>query len=481
MSDDVRYKTDLKWILQNKNAKSVDQANNNRVSLFARQLMLMIRTKVLLEGNNKAGDLSALRIILSFPISMGDTLKNTLKEIFEAERKGVFGPKSQPLAEPVTESIAPYYQLKWKNIKIQNDNFCNIDIGGGTTDIVLTKTEAPPSSPGKNELKCFCSSIGFAGRQLWSSGGNENNIDDNGFVAYYKEFIPKIDPGVVAELEGLLNGHNIRTEDIVGLLFSKPKYKFHEIFKYNKEFKVVPLIHYAAILYYITKLAAWQDIELPRTVSFSGKGSEYLSLLFPSDADLKGFTQKMLGVFSGVKTRSDFIVERGSEPKVITAKGALHYAVEDIADDTSEDWGNDSDSGQTGNEKKLVKTEVVYKGFNNPALENVTMTYADLESNEDYYQDIIKSHIEFFDLLFGDNDLIGIINKKMEFGDFSKYKQFFIPENETLFNRGNLRDSFKSTFSRLDKAEKVTDSPFFFLLNYSLIDLSKKIANDSTN
>ena len=482
MSDHVRYKTDLKWLLQK---ASTDQLNINRVSLFAKELMLMIRTKLLLGEDHIFGDLNKVRLILSFPISMGETLKKDLTKIFEDQRIEVFGKKSLPLAQPVTESIAPYYQLKSKYNNIQNDNFCNIDIGGGTTDIVLTRTELEPGG-NSNELQCYCSSFKFAGRQLWSSGGNEYQLEENGFVAHYKDFIKRTDPGISDKLVKMLNNNTVKTEDVVGLLFSKPEYRFKDIFSDNHELKVVPLIHYASILFYISRLSAWKGIKLPRTVSFSGKGSEYLNLLFPlqhstNDSDLKGFTQRLLGIFSKEQVRSDFQVKREEEPKVITAQGALHYAVEDIKDDTDEGWGNVSDKSGITSEKKLIKRDVIFMGFQDQELEKGNYTYGDFITKQELYNDVMKSQLEFFNLLFDDLEFNNQINKKLELRDFGKYKQFFVPQDGDILNHGVLRDSFKATLANYDPTDKVDDSPFFFPLNYALIELSKSIAASAIN
>ncbi|OCX54272.1 hypothetical protein BEL04_08420 [Mucilaginibacter sp. PPCGB 2223] len=469
LSDQAMYKTDLKWLLQK---ASSDSFNINRISLFARELLLMIRTKVLLEESH--GNLKKLRIILAFPISMGETLKNKLIGIFDQQRLEVLGADALPLASPVTESIAPYYELKSKNVNIQNDNFCNIDIGGGTTDIVLTKTE---DSKDSNQLQCYCSSFRFAGRQLWSSGVNEYQSSDNGFVAYYKHFLLKaqVDNENSRNLERVLNGSSIKTEDIVGLLFSSPEYKFKEIFADKPAFRVVPLIHYAAILFYICRLSTWKQIALPRTVSFSGKGSEYINLLF-NDADLKGFTQKMLGIFSGKATRNDFIIEKSSEPKVITARGAVYYAADEVSDEDGNEWGNVPLEGQRSNDKKLRKENVIYKGFRTPAYEERPMSYGELMNSEELYRDLIDNHTDFFNLLFDDTGLVDTINRKLEISNFAQYKRFFLPVNTDVYQTGVLRDSFKATIKGLDPNDQVDDSPFFFALNYALIELSKEIA-----
>jgi len=463
----VNYKTDLKWLLQK---ASTDQFNKNRVSVFAKELLLMIRTKVLLDG----GDLRKLKLILSFPISMGPTLKGQLSTLFDNERKKVFGPDSLDFASPVTESIAPYYQLKSEDINIQVDPFCNIDVGGGTTDIVLTNPEGSTS----NSLNCICASFKFAGRQLWSSGGNPFMLTDNGFLAYYKSFIKRTDPTLSASLEETFSNNSVKTEDVVGLLFSKPTYKFKDIFVDNPELKVVLLIHYAAILYYIARVSVYEDIKLPRTVSFSGKGSEYLNMMMPNDADLMGLTHRLLQIFSGKELRRDFQIKRSKkDPKVITAQGALYFAVEEVIDEVSNDWGAGLEQSSNSKEKTLVKREVMYMGFHNLSLEGKSLTYGDFETQPQLYTDIMNNQVEFFNLLFDNEEFNKVINKRLEIKDFGSYKDFFIPKDANVFDQGKLRDSFKSTIADYDPGELVTDSPFFFPLNYALTDFSKFLAN----
>lgn len=464
LKDDIRYTTDLKWKLENAGS---DKLNQNRVSLFFQQLLLMIRTKMLLEETNQKGDIRKLKFVLSFPNSMGNALKQNIKNLFQAQHNEIIATGENTVTE-VSESIAPYYQLRFANINIQNDSFCNMDIGGGTTDIVLI--DKKPERP--NELQCYCSSFKFAGRPLWSSGSNEFNMQENGFVAYYKTFIEKNDPSVSGELGRVLNSNSIRTEDIVGLLFSKAKFKFKEIFADNKEFKAVLLIHYAAQLFYVARLARLNNVALPRTVSFSGKGSEYLNLLFSSKEDLKGFTQVVLGIFAGMPVRPDFMIEKSNEPKVITAKGSVHFANEKVKiSDNS--WGGSS--AEKSNEKKLQVVDCSYKGFQTPELEKNSISYAQLQEGGEYYKEVMLTLSEFFNLLFDNAELCREINRKMEIRDFRQYKSFFIQPDSDIAVVGKLRDSFLAVLGKMDPDDTVNDSPFFFALNYSLVALSREI------
>jgi hypothetical protein len=486
----LRYTTNLKWELE----KSIsDIRYESRVSIFFRELILMIRTKILLEEDTKKGDIGKLKLALSFPDSMGQTLRGKLAELFTIQKNEVLGEKSQPLSE-VSESISPYYQLRFADENIQNDSFCNIDIGGGSTDIVLV--DKTPSQT--NELSCYCSSFKFAGKQLWGSGHNAFKHEQNGFVAYYKNFIIKNASIVQKQLDKPFSNSSMLTEDLVSLLFSQPEYKFAGIFAQNKEFRVVLIIHYAAILFYISKLCQLYKLALPRTISFSGKGSEYLNLIFPNKnkEDLKGFTKKVLSIFAHgtlQQVRPDFMVQRSDTPKVITAKGSVHFANETIHV-SEDDWEN-APVESNNTKKKLKLLNVSYKGFSDFSLEPKSITYGDLQEGTNYYDEIMKSLEEFFRLLFDDSDLCKIINSKLEIRDFHQYKKFFIPEAPTengddtteasklkklvkqIGHSGKLRDSFLAMAKPdMQHDETVSDSPFFFALSYSLVALTREIA-----
>lgn len=464
--DYVRYQTNLKWLLER---DINDPHHQQRVRLFFRQLLLMIRTRVLLEPDNQRGDLSRLQIALSFPVSMGSGLREKLYQMLQEQCAEIIGAGAPPVKR-VTESIAPYYHIKHHDTNIQIDSCCNIDIGGGTTDVVLIE----PNPADANELLCYCSSFKFAGRQLWSSGRNEFSYTDNGFVGFFRQFFQEKYPDRAGDIAKLFQQRQYRTEDVVGLLFSDADYHFNDIFAECKELKVPLLVHYCAILFYITKMAAHKKMTLPRTLSFSGKGSEYLGLLFQNNQHLKGFTQRVLSLFAGTPTRNDFQIQRSPEPKVITAKGAAHFAAEDVQEHMDE-WGN---GATTANREKVLKlVEFSLKGFRQAPFEEGQLTYGNLgDRGGVLLADIMTTVQEFIDLLFDNAELCNLINKNLELRDFASYKSFFLPDPACLLEEGPLRDSFMATLTEMNAMEKVADVPFFFAFNYSLIQLSRHIA-----
>ena len=126
----VIYTTNLKWLLENNN----DDTNKSRVKLFLQQLFWQIKTKAIL--NN--GKLSDLKVVWSVPLSMGRGNRTTLQAVLRDAFTAVFNNSGAVLENPIPESVAPYFSLTKLGTGIQDiANAINIDIGGGTSDVMM--------------------------------------------------------------------------------------------------------------------------------------------------------------------------------------------------------------------------------------------------------------------------------------------------------------------------------------------------------
>ncbi len=471
--DDHVYQTDIKWQLE---SRLNDDDKRSRVSIFFRQLLLMIRTHALLHKSQSA-NIDKLKIAMSFPTSMDQDLKGILLASFKAQMKDILNiAKDEDFANrliEVNESIAPYYHLLKEDKDIQNDIYCNVDIGGGTSDIVIVKKTS-------NILNCYCISIKFAGKQLWGSISDDYDPNDNGFILFYKKFLQTKDVALFGEIKKLLESKKKRTEDIVSYLFSKDEYKFRQIFTECKELKVPLLLHYAATLFYISRLCKVRNIELPKTVSFSGKGSEYLSILFSSDEHLKQFTKKALSIFSGLPSHFEFKIKKSAEPKVITAKGAVIYAAKPLKKKEVDLFGNEDVADNTG-ELQINPELMTFYGFKDHELEAADRKYHEFEEPKQGYENIILSCVDFLNTFFGNAELVKGSEAALNITDLKKYKDFFLnPSSEfNVLKNGALRNSFKSALEKKKMTSTASDSPFFFAFNTTLIQLSKEIAQQN--
>ena len=157
-----KISTNLKW--------SNDNDNLIRIERFFEELLLLIRTKVLL--NN--GYLNSTKLVWFYPSSMPATMLDRLNSLWHKLFKKYITTQTTPIK--ISESIAPYYYYKKKeNIVASDKPVVTIDIGGETSDIVIFQ--------GKNPT--LLTSIRFAANAIFGDayGGSPKN---NGFVEKYK-------------------------------------------------------------------------------------------------------------------------------------------------------------------------------------------------------------------------------------------------------------------------------------------------------
>jgi hypothetical protein len=435
----------------------------------------MIRTHALLQKDFPC-NIDKLKVAISYPISMDPDLKAHLLKSFEIQMKEIFNVQSDEICKKrileVTESLAPYYHLLKENSNIQHDTYCNIDIGGGTTDIVLVKEES-------GILNCYCTSVKFAGKQLWGSVSDEYDTNDNGFILFYKNFIQSKDPKLFTEIKKLLEGKKNKTEDIVSYLFSREEYKFKQIFTECKELKVPLLLHYSAILYYVANLCKLKGIELPKTVSFSGTGSKYISIVFSSDDILKQFTKKALSIFSGLPPNPEFSIKTSRDPKVITAKGSVEFAAKPRAKVEVDIFDTENTFTNKTDELQINPITFIYHGFKDINLENGDKLYSEFEEPKPAYENVIQNCVNFLDSFFSSPELVKGSQVALNIDDLTKFKLFFLKTNSDfdVLKNGVLRNSYKSALIKKKMTGKVDDSPFLFAFNTSLIELSKDIAS----
>ncbi|QXV63614.1 hypothetical protein INP83_10840 [Mucilaginibacter sp. 21P] len=481
------YQTDIKWQLE---TDLTNPLKENRVRIFFRQLLLMIRSHALLiREPEPLCDMNQLKIAMSYPTSMDNDLKKVLMRIFSEEMSAVFnldrqantqavlpGDQAHRLVE-VTESIAPYYQLLKADRNIQHNIYCNVDIGGGTSDIVLVNNV---TKGGERVLNCYCNSVKFAGKQLWGSVSDSFDPLDNGFLLFFLEFLESRNVKDYEKIKELIHARKNRTEDIISYLFTEESLGFKQIFTECKALKVPLLLHYTALLHFIASCCKEKEIELPKTLSFSGKGSEFIQIIFASDEHLLGYTKKALMLFSGLIADRDFKIKKSTDPKAITAQGSVIYGANPLRKQV-EDIFDVNASRQASDEIEINAVAETYLGLTgdlNPSKERI---YADFQEPGQEYQSVMTGCKEFLKSFFDSDDLIRGSEKSLNIVDIRSYRSFFLDDknsNSEIYG-GVLRNSYKSAIDQKPMRNKVTDSPFFFPFNTSLIELSKKIANEA--
>lgn len=335
------YTSNLKW-------GSKDSFNEKKVSAFFLNLILLIRVKIIQNG----GSLPLTKIIWFYPTSMEPGHIDKLNSLWDKLCGQYLSKDVHP--KSISESLAPFYFYK-KNSKIAGGSFnpvISVDIGGGTTDVVIFQQNSPQ----------LITSFKFAGNSLFGNGlGEEFQGGVSGiakkYVPYFKNILDNNKNDVSSVFNGFLN--NSRGEDLNAFLFSLEKsvqlskeiISYNEVLSKDEHLKIVFLYFYSAIMYHIaTLMYSWQkkrggQIQLPRDIVFSGTGSKILNIITENDKRLEDLTK---AIFEKVFNKHDgsnkyefakdgLSVTRNQEnPKELTAKGGLLVNPKEMVDDIAQ-------------------------------------------------------------------------------------------------------------------------------------------------
>ncbi len=322
-----KIQSNLKWAKR-------EMGNEKRVRAYFEIIIMLLRNKVLL---NK-GNLSQTKLVWFYPSSMKHARKGDLEKTWNELFKQYFNPTQQAVG--ITESLAPFYYFKGTN-KLHGGAFkpvVSIDIGGGTTDIVVFKSNKP----------LLMTSFKFAANAIFGDGFSEYGAaSSNGFVRkYFPYFENLLATNKLYDLSKVLSSikDKNKTEDINAFFFSienNPKIKDKKLFSYNsllandEDLKIIFIYFYSSIIYHIADLMKQKQIELPKHIVFSGTGSKVLNVITSDLKILANLSKLIYENVYGKKFESDGLsIETEKEmPKEVTCKGGLMLNAEDLAID----------------------------------------------------------------------------------------------------------------------------------------------------
>jgi hypothetical protein len=444
--------THLKW------NEALDVKGHQRIEAFFKELLLMIKNKIILNG----GDPAKARITWFTPLSMGDFQKEQFAQIWERLFKEVMTGAGKLMH--MTESVAPYYFLRRTNQLVAGENIINIDIGGGTTDVLFFQDAVPR----------YGSSVKFGGNSLWGAGFNAHEFHDktNGFLEAFKKRARKDAASTrktVATGESMEEFYNdlihygidseigLASSDIISFLFNYdeqavPQLKFADFLRNDKHLKVILLLHYSAIIYHIgqilnyIKLHKDANVRIPRYLVFSGKGSLYINAL--GGAQGKGIRlltrhilQQVCGT-QGLEVPERFELILNQEPKEATANGGV-LAVQDEEYDIQ---------------------PLILAGLPNADVENRKIRYNEIDTT--ITQGVLQNIEQLLEIVFNQEE----VNLKNYFGIDTDLDLI----RKSLIQHG--RDGLQEGLSRYaGRQESLEESLFFYPLVHSLFKLSKEL------
>lgn len=434
-----KYNTNIKWDIEEGNTNEPLTVKQNRVRAFCYQNAWMIKNKLMLLQDPR----TSFTVFITFPYTMKRTVRNEIAAYWEEAFDKIMG-RGNVVIERVTESIAPYYSII-SNDGNFTDNALNIDIGGGTTDMLFADVE---------NKKFFYTSSKFAGDDIWGDGKHlvNNNQKDNGFV---KDFETKLASHSLLVSDDRSKGYEQykslvkKSADLMSYIFRyEDEFKYTGYIRQSKD-KLMPVlcVHLGAILYHVAQVLTERHITIPSTIKFSGMGAKYIHIISDNESDVQDIVKMLLSAFmeslSGDKCKMprNFKVSFQNNAKEVTAQGAMllnHNSLQNIRDYDKEPlcvFGID----------KEISDELEY------------------EDVPKYKNDVLKSYDKFLDAFVRDKKITRFF--KEEFG--------IIFTDELVNKLENEASQSFDLMSRNTNADYVSETMFFWPLKNGLYAASK--------
>jgi hypothetical protein len=418
------YKTELKW------NTDLDRKGNDRIDVFFRELLRLIKHKVALND----GILEQTRLVWFSPLSLDAFAFSLFEEKWTRNYQHIFRSQRTPLH--LTESAAPYYYLASAGevVPTRHDHLLNIDIGGGSTDILFFVEQQP----------AWGSSFRFAGYALWGDGFNKISTIDNGFLQAYQKLADKpFRPKSISQTSA----------DVFNDIFnSVDPAVFNNVFIRARYLRVLFYLHYGAIIYHSAQTIKYLGLAIPRYLTFSGKGSLYLNFLSGggNTSSLERLTRVILEEVCQRPAPENFRIIQAKKPKEATANGGVFFNPE-------------IHSNEGVKPLKMLGTAEGQNLYDTP------MRYHD--ADQAVQQAVLENAQAFFDLVLGNDKLTRFFDDFAIEADLPWLRQTI---------KSKMNDSLHLGMNRLLEHRNMAEKPlpetlFFYPIYHTLYELSKEI------
>jgi len=432
--------TNLKW---GDSIPGIDQ----KITSYFEQIIMMIRNKVLMNG----GNLAQTKLTWFYPTSMNSHLQGQMGRKWSELTKEYFGTDASPTTK-ITESLAPFYYYEKNGDVIGSFKpVISIDIGGGTSDVVIFKNNKP----------IILTSFKFAGNTIFGDFNNTMGGSSIGIHTKYKQhFLDLLNNNNLTYLSRLLD-HDT-AEEINAFLFSletNSKVTDSNLFSYNgklnadEDLKIIFLYFYCSLVYHVAELMKKENLELPQKILFSGTGSKILAIIDSDErsSNLSKISERIFEkVYEGAKYSSTDtelkIIQERTMPKEITCKGGL-YSNDGLVDISPND---------------IMKIHHCIKDIE-------TLYPKDL-ANDSFMNEIINHVKEFNDFFVG-------LNAEINFNDLFGVSPDSLRIFKSKMNQ-ELREYLESSKAsmRYNDDEALKETLFFYPVAGTISQLSKELS-----
>lgn len=395
-----------------------------------------MRNKVLANG----GNLMSTKIVWFYPASMSSTrvkeIRDTWKELYDL----YFGGDKDRQIITMSESIVPYYYYK-KNSKATT-NVVSVDIGGGTSDILIIKDGNP----------LYLSSCRFAANAIFDCQPCRINPFINKYIDKFRKVLEAQSLGEIVQLADSFMEDGKPASDIVMLLFSLIEHKiviekkimnkvnYSAMLFSDSKLKTLFILFYTALIYHIARIMKCKSLEFPRHLTFSGTGSKLLQILIDVNdkSVLEEYTKLIFEKVYDTKYNEDGldILINTSNPKEVTCKGGLIEM-------------------KTMSVVDIENMKVCLLGTTENDFVSSSLKYSDVKDNQELISEVVKEVNAFTNLFYA-------LNKAFPF-----HKKFGAMKTEDLedlrvhFTR-DIAKSVKDGISEKNPQDEVEETLFFY-------------------
>ncbi len=307
--------SNIKW--------SNDESAAQQMRAYIESLMLLLRNKVVMNG----GSLSDTKIVWFYPISMTRAKVNQLLQIWRDAYNKFFGGDSSNVMQ-MTESVAPYEYYKSQFAGAAD--IVTIDIGGGTSDVVISSN---------NNVE-YITSFRFAANSIFSNTLNPNTTRLNGIIRMFMGSIrEKLEDNNLMDLLGVFEqiADSHKSADMASFFFSLPNNKqitdaniansvnFNDMLQRDDKHKIIFILFYTAIIYHVACIMKSTNHRMPRYIAFSGNGSKVVSIVSNDEGLMADYTKQIFRLVYGREYDDNGLemIINNRLPKEATCKGGI--------------------------------------------------------------------------------------------------------------------------------------------------------------
>lgn len=456
-SNDSKARTNLKW--QNEGVNDLEQ--KAWVASFLEQLIIMCKTRILIDG----GNISSTNFVWTYPLSYGSHQINEISVQMENFIQKHFG--NLVKIEPICESIAPFYSMTSEGKLLGNSsNILSLDIGGGTVDSVVYQN---------NEVRNISSMI-FGANYLYGNGYIKS-IRSNKFYELSEEFANTI-PEQFSKFYPIKDEivQRDKIEDIIAFYYSlenqielrgKQNVSFSQFLSNKHEIRLVYLFYLSSILYFNLISMRALKMDAPTKILFSGNGSKFLDQLDLNKRKIgiKEFTISLVKkIFEIHDNKLNLEIYTHENPKELTAKGAI--SIIDHEHDLLDKFSI----------RNINKTFSTYLGDANQTFISAQNPILYSELNSENLNSIIEQYKYFVDFFLNQNE----VDVKDLFAIKIDLKKKF---ESVLLNENKAKEFLEAGLSyrrkQVSENERISDPLFFYIIRGMLGEIMQNIFDKS--